>query len=39
MYFGHGFTFSDILELTEKERAWFMKRLLRQLRTEAKKRT
>jgi len=38
MHYGHGFTFSDILEMTSKERDWFLKRLLRQLRAEAKQR-
>jgi hypothetical protein len=38
MYYGHGFTFSDILDMTEKERDWFMKRLLKQRRSEEAKR-
>lgn len=36
MHFGNGFTFGDILEMTGKEREWYLKRLLRQLRAEAK---
>jgi hypothetical protein len=36
MWYGHGFSFSDILEMTPKEREWFVKRLGKQYKEDAK---
>jgi hypothetical protein len=35
LWYGKGFGFSDALELTPKERGWFLKRITRQLKAEA----
>lgn len=34
MYFGKGITFLDVLEMTNREREWLVKRLLKQIKLE-----
>ena len=38
LWYGKGFTFTDALELTPKEREWYLRRIARQLKAEAKPR-